>query len=145
MKNFTLIVLILTAIGLKAQDDVYFVETDTIRYRLDSSKEIRRGIAYPPLYKIAEYKAIHHQFYYTSRMQPYYIPFSYLSNDSYYNSALYEPMYMGNNREFANYPSYMDRIILPVTKGSPRTSGNVPNKHSAHTNQTKENTAGRKF
>ena len=145
MKNFTLIVLILTAIGLKAQDDVYFVETDTIRYRLDSSKELRRGPAYPPLYKIAEYKAMHHKFYYTSRMQPYYIPFSYLSINSYYNSALYEPMYMGNNREFPNYPSYMDRIIFPVKKGRPRTSGNVPNKHSTHTNQTKENTAGRKF
>jgi hypothetical protein len=145
MKNFILILSIIATIGLKAQDDVYFVETDTLDYRLEISKERIRGIAYPPLYTIAEYKAIHHQFYYTSRMQPYYIPFIYLSTNSYYNSALYEPIYTEDRRELPNYPSYIDRIIFPVTKGSPRTSGNLPNKHSTHSNQAKENTAGRKF
>jgi hypothetical protein len=145
MKNFILILSIIATIGLKAQDDVYFVETDTTEYRLDSTKETIRGMAYPPLYKMPNYKAIHHKFYYTSRMQPYYIPFSYLSNNSYYNSALYEPIYTGNIREFPNYTSSIDRISLPTKNVNPRTSNNVSHKHTTHTSQAKENTAGRKF
>lgn len=145
MKNFIIIVSILIINGLKAQDDVYFVETDTIRYKLNIPSKLTKGIAYPPLYRISEYKEIHHQFYYASRMQPYYIPVSYLLNNSYYNNLLYEPLYIGRNSEFPNYPSYMDRPIFNVNRKEPRTSENIPNKYGTHINKTKENTAGRKF
>jgi hypothetical protein len=78
-------------------------------------------------------------------MQPYYIPFSYLSNNSYYNSTLYNPIYIGNIREFPNYTPSIDRISFPTKNVNPRTSNNVSHKHTTPPNQAKENTAGRKF
>lgn len=131
----------LTTTGLIAQDDVYFVETDTLHYKLNSSSEMTRGMKYPALYKISEYKAVRHRFYYTYRMQPYYMPVNQLSANSYYNSALYEPIGI---RGFSNYLPSIGRYIAPLT-GKPRTTDNVSHKDNTHTNQAKKNTAGRTF
>jgi hypothetical protein len=143
MKNIFLLFLLFSVSTLKSQDDVYYVETDTI-YKKEKK---HRRITHLPNYQnsLYTYRNIRRDFYYSYRVSPFYETVEDLPNHLYYyDDIFYTPLRNDYWSRFNSNP--VDELNNVQIK--PRTTEKIYNNTTKRTptnNINKPNTSGRKF